>query len=115
MPPLPIKAKKMNSFSPYNGTLMAHENEIEDGIIDPQDLIIKYTLLPLYNVRMLPLFHQTQFNHPIAPLVDLKQGFSCVFTLNIYLTEISQLETNYDENKNINIMLHEQSQFYRYE
>ena len=64
---------------------------------------------------MLPLFHQTQFNHPIAPLVDLKKGFTCVFALNMYQTEISQLDTNYDENKNINIMLHEQSQFYRYE
>jgi hypothetical protein len=83
MPSLPIKAKLMTAFSPYDGTLIAHESAIEEGILDPQDLIMKYAVLPMYNVRMLPQFHQTRFNHPIAPLVDLKQGFSCVFTLNL--------------------------------
>jgi len=54
MPSLPTKAKLITAFSPYDGTLIAHESAIEDGMLDPQDLILKYISLPLYNVRMLP-------------------------------------------------------------
>ena len=54
MPPLPIKAKLITGFSPYDGTFIAHESALEDGILDPQDLIMKYVVLPLNNVRMLP-------------------------------------------------------------
>jgi hypothetical protein len=54
MPSLPIKAKLMTAFSPYDGTFIAHESAIEEGILDPQDLIMKYAVLPMYNVRMVP-------------------------------------------------------------
>lgn len=77
-------------------------------MIDSQELIIKYVTLPLYNIRMLPQFHQTRFNHPIAPLVDLNSGFTTVFTLNLYQTAISYTES-INSNNNINIMLHENS------
>ncbi len=72
MPSLPNKAKNVQGFSPYDGTFIANDNFIKEEIVESQDLIIKYVVLPLFNVRMLPQFHQTQFNHPIAPLVDLK-------------------------------------------
>jgi hypothetical protein len=98
----------MKGFSPYDGTFIANERFLKDDeMLDSQDLIIKYAVFPLYNVRMLPQFHQTQFNHPIAPIIDIENGFSCVFTLNLYQTDICKYDTDYFENSKINIMLHE--------
>lgn len=72
MPNLPTNANLISGYSPYDGTLMVHEFAYDKYmLLDPQDLIIKYVSIPLYNIRMLPQFHQTRFNHPIAPLVDL--------------------------------------------
>ena len=83
MPPLPTKANLIAGFSPNDGTFIIHESIIGDGMVDDEDLIMKYVVLPLYNIRMIPQFHQSQFNHPIVPLVDLSRGFTSVFNLNL--------------------------------
>jgi hypothetical protein len=85
MPSLPKKARNVQGFSPYDGTIIANDNFIEEEIVESQDLIIKYVVLPLFNVRMLPQFHQTQFNHPIAPLVDEQPRFLQQATALLYV------------------------------
>jgi hypothetical protein len=46
MPALPTKAKFIAGFSPYDGTFIVHENVIGDGMVDDDNLIMKYVLLP---------------------------------------------------------------------
>ena len=54
---------------------------------------------------MIPQFHQTQFYHPIVPLVDLNRGFTSVFSLNLNQTLIILSEVLFNYN----------SQFCRYQ
>jgi len=46
MPALPTKAKFIVGFSPYDGTFIVHENVIGDGMVDDDNLIMKYVVLP---------------------------------------------------------------------
>lgn len=47
---------------------------------------------------MIPQFHQTQFYHPIVPLVDLNRGFTSVFSLNLNQTLIILSEVLFNYN-----------------
>jgi hypothetical protein len=105
MPGLPIKANMIAGFSPNDGTFIVHESVIGEGLVDDEDLIMKYVVLPLYNIRMIPQFHQTRFNHPIAPLVDLIRGYTSVFTLNLNQTVVLESE----------VLSHDNSQICRYQ
>ncbi len=46
MPALPTKAKLIAGFSPYDGSIIVYEKVIGDGMIDDDDLIMKYVVLP---------------------------------------------------------------------
>jgi hypothetical protein len=46
LPALPTKAKLIAGFSPYDGTFIVHENVIGEGMVDDDDLIMKYVVLP---------------------------------------------------------------------
>ena len=57
MPELPTNAKVVAGFSPFDGTFIVNEKVIGDEMIDDEDLIMKYVVLPLYNTRMIPQFY----------------------------------------------------------
>ena len=46
MPSLPTKAKFIAGFSPYDGNFVVHESVIGDGMIDDDDLTMKFVVLP---------------------------------------------------------------------
>ena len=57
MPELPTNAKVVAGFSPFDGTFIVNEKVIGDEMIDDEDLIMKYVVLPLYNSRMILQFY----------------------------------------------------------
>ncbi len=67
MPSLPTKAKLITAFSPYDGTLIAHESAIQEGMLDPQDLILKYiftTFIQRSHASLVPLNPFQSSNSP---------------------------------------------------
>lgn len=51
---------------------------------------------PLLNSRVIPQFHHKQFMHPVVPLVDTKNGYTAVFTLNLQNTLLADPGYFYD-------------------
>ena len=71
-------------------------------------------MAPLFNSRVIPLFFEHQFIHPIVPIVDEKRGYTVVFALNIDQTLTTSIGNNNNESNEDFKCTHMNSKFYRW-
>ena len=64
----------------YNRTSIVSWDNSDALIGHNSDAVI---VLPLLNARVLPQFNHRQFKHPVVPMVDMKNGFTSIFSLNM--------------------------------
>jgi hypothetical protein len=82
--------------------------------LEMRELVQNIVTTPMINIRMIPQFHMTQFNHPITPLIDLNLGITTVFTLNLNQTRHTYEYSAIYEYK-LDMVLQEMSNIFRYE